>query len=179
MSSPPAVSVLMTAFNRELYVGPAIESVLAQTLGDFELVVVDDGSGDRTVDIARSYEADPRVRVIVNERNLGDYPNRNRAAALARGRFIKYHDSDDVMYAHCLETMVGALDTMPEAGFGLSVDSASSGGHDSPDGPCPPLLTRTRCPRQKTPGLPGLHRHSRRRSFRRQGNFRHRTIRAA
>jgi len=135
MSAPPAVSVLMTAFNRERYVAPAIESVLAQTFGDFELIVVDDGSKDRTVDIARSYEADPRVRVVVNERNLGDYPNRNRAAALARGRFIKYQDSDDVMYPHCLATMVPPLAAESRAGLALS-----SGWH-WPGGPCPMLLT--------------------------------------
>lgn len=139
MSAPPAVSVLVTAFNRERYVAEAIESVQAQTFGDFELIVVDDRSDDRTVDIARGYEADPRVRVVVNERNLGDYPNRNRAAALARGRFIKYHDSDDLMYPHCLETMVGALGAMPEAGLGLSVDTRGLGGS------YPMLLTPRMC----------------------------------
>lgn len=139
MSARPAVSVLMTAFNRERYVSHAIESVLAQGFGDFELIVVDDRSADRTVEVALGYGRDPRVRVVVNERNLGDYPNRNRAAALARGRFIKYHDSDDVMYAHCLETMVGALDAMPEAGVGLSVDTGGVGG------PYPMLLTPRMC----------------------------------
>ncbi|MBI1725717.1 MAG: glycosyltransferase family 2 protein [Candidatus Rokubacteria bacterium] len=135
MSAPPAVSVLMTAFNREPHIALAIESVLAQTFGDFELIVVDDRSGDRTVDIARSYEPDPRVRVVVNDRNLGDYPNRNRAAALARGAFLKYHDSDDLMYPHCLETMVGMLRAAPGAGFGMSTRTSW------PGGPCPMLLT--------------------------------------
>ena len=133
--SAPAVSVLMTAFNRERYVAEAIESVLGQTFEDFELVVVDDASHDRTVDIARKYEADPRVRVVVNERNLGDYPNRNRAAALARGAFIKFHDSDDVMYPHCLAAMVEPLRAEPGAALALS-----SGWH-WPGGPCPMLLT--------------------------------------
>ncbi len=133
--SAPAVSVLMTAFNRERYIALAIESVLGQSFEDFELVVVDDASDDRTVDIARKYEADPRVRVVVNERNLGDYPNRNRAAALARGEFIKYHDSDDVMYPHCLAAMAPPLRAAPSAGLALS-----SGWH-WPGGPCPLLLT--------------------------------------
>src|SRR5438128_1106653 len=133
--SAPAVSVLMTAFNRERYVAEAIASVLGQTFEDFELVVVDDASHDRTVDIARKYEADPRVRVVVNERNLGDYPNRNRAAALARGAFIKFHDSDDVMYPHCLAAMVEPLRAEPGAALALS-----SGWH-WPGGPCPMLLT--------------------------------------
>jgi hypothetical protein len=125
----PAVSVLMTAFNRERYIGAAIESVLAQTCTDFELVIVDDRSTDASVEIARQYAAqDSRIRVSVNERNLGDYPNRNHAASLARGRFLKYHDSDDLLYPHCLEVMVGALESEPRAGFALSGGSYWQGG---------------------------------------------------
>src|SRR5207245_7643788 len=84
--SAPTVSVLMTAYNREQYIASSIESVLVQTFDDLELVIVDDGSTDGTVEIARHFaRQDPRVRVDVNDRNLGDYANRNRAAALARG----------------------------------------------------------------------------------------------
>jgi hypothetical protein len=97
--------------------------------------VMDDASEDSTVEIARKYQSDGRVRVAVNARNFGDYPNRNRAASLAQGRFLKYHDSDDVMYPHCLATMVPALDAEPGAGFALSC------GHHWPGGPCPMLLT--------------------------------------
>ena len=61
----PLVSVLLTAFNRESYLAASIESVLAQTWGDFELIVVDDRSTDGTIDIARRYERlDSRVRVV-------------------------------------------------------------------------------------------------------------------
>src|SRR5262249_14421824 len=99
----PIVSVLMTAYNRASFIAPAIESVLAQTFADFELVIVDDCSTDDTPDIARRYaRLDSRVRVLINERNLGDYGNRNHAAALGRGQFLKFHDSDDMMYPHCL-----------------------------------------------------------------------------
>jgi glycosyltransferase involved in cell wall biosynthesis len=129
------VSVLLTAYNRERYVASAIESVLAQGFTDFELVVVDDASTDATVPVARRYEDDPRVRVVVNEGNLGQFGNRNRAAALARGEFIKYHDSDDLMYPHCLGTMVGVLAAEPMASFALST------GWHWPGGPCPMLLT--------------------------------------
>lgn len=136
----PRVSVVMTTFNRERYVGEAIESVLAQTFRDFELVIVDDASTDGTVAIARRYEAsDPRVRVIVNERNLGDYPNRNHAATLVRGELFKYHDSDDVMYPGCLQAMVAALDAEPSADFALTASRAWSGG------PTPMLLTPEMC----------------------------------
>jgi glycosyltransferase involved in cell wall biosynthesis len=132
----PLVSVLLTSYNREAFIAEAIESVLAQTLTDFELIICDDQSRDRTRDIVDEYaRRDPRIRASVNQRNLGDYPNRNKAASLARGRFLKYHDSDDVMYRHCLAVMVEALDAEPRAGFALS------GSRDWPGGRCPMLLT--------------------------------------
>ncbi len=111
----------MTAFNREKYIGQAIESVLASTLPNFELIIVDDQSHDRTLEIARSYAAkDERVRVFRNEVNLGDYPNRNKAASYAKGKYIKYLDSDDLIYPHGLEVMVGAMEAFSHAGYGLS-----------------------------------------------------------
>ena len=132
----PMISVLLTSYNRERYIAESIESVLAQTLTDFELIVSDDASWDGTVAIANDYaRRDSRVRVSVNANNLGDYPNRNRVASLARGRFLKYHDSDDVMYRHCLGVMVEALDAESRAGFALS------GSRDWPGGRCPMLLT--------------------------------------
>jgi glycosyltransferase involved in cell wall biosynthesis len=124
----PAVSVLMTAYNREDLIAESIESVLAQTFTDFELIVVDDCSSDRTVEVVQRYLTDPRLRLVRNPRNLGDYPNRNHASTFARGEFLKYHDSDDVMYPHCLEIMVGALRQHPPAGFALSGDRGWSGG---------------------------------------------------
>jgi glycosyltransferase involved in cell wall biosynthesis len=136
MTNSPLVSVLLTSFNREDFIAESIESVLAQTFTDFELIVCDDQSHDRTRDIVDDYAGrDPRIRASVNERNLGDYPNRNKAASLARGRFLKYHDSDDVMYRHCLEVMVDALIAEPRAGFALSASRSW------PGGPCPMLLT--------------------------------------
>ncbi len=117
----PVVSVLMTAFNREQYIAAAIESVLASTLSDFELIVTDDCSSDHTVAIAKAFEQkDQRIKVYVNEKNLGDYPNRNKAASCAKGKYIKYLDSDDLMYPHCLQVMVQAMEQFPEAGYGLS-----------------------------------------------------------
>lgn len=128
MSDQPLVSVLMTAYNRSRYMPEAIHSVLASTMPDFELIIVDDASTDDTVAVARSFErSDPRVRVHVNVSNLGDYANRNRAASLARGRYLKYLDSDDVMYPWCLAAMTSAMEAHPEAGFGLSSIPEPSG----------------------------------------------------
>lgn len=146
--SAPRVSVLMTSYNRERYLGAAIESVLAQTFPDFELLVVDDRSTDRSVEVARGYERrDSRVRVVVNEANLGDYANRNRAASLARASFLKYHDSDDLMYPHCLATQLGLLQTEPRAALALS-----AGGY-WPGGPCPMLSTPQMSYRREFLGL--------------------------
>jgi glycosyltransferase involved in cell wall biosynthesis len=121
MVTKPVISVLMTAFNREKYIAEAIESVLASTYKDFELIIVDDCSKDNTVEIARKYEIqDSRVRVYVNKENLGDYPNRNKAASYAKGKYLKYLDSDDVMDSNCLAIMFTKMDAHPECAFGIS-----------------------------------------------------------
>jgi glycosyltransferase involved in cell wall biosynthesis len=134
--SQPRISVLLTSFNREDYIAESIESVLAQSETDFELVISDDCSRDGTVAIINEYaKRDSRIRVSINERNLGDYANRRRVATLALGRFLKYHDSDDLMYRHCLATMVEPLEAEPRAAFALS------GARGWPGGPCPMLLT--------------------------------------
>ncbi len=117
----PLVSVLMTTYNREKYLGAAIESVMASTYQNWELLVVDDRSKDKSVEIAQSYAAkDPRVKVILNEKNLGDYPNRNKAASLAQGKYLKYVDADDMIYPLGLEILVTGMEKFPEAGWGLS-----------------------------------------------------------
>lgn len=130
------LTVVVTSFNRERYLGESIESVLSNTFENFELLVVDDASPDGSVELAQSYSrADKRVRVVVNDRNLGDYPNRNRALELVTTPFIKYHDSDDLMYRHCLETFMTCLCSEQTAGFALSSGRGWSGG------PSPMLLT--------------------------------------
>lgn len=116
----PLVSVLMTAYNREKYIGEAIESVLASTYTNFELIITDDGSKDKTVEIARGYAAkDERVKIFINEKNLGDYPNRNHAASLAVGKYLKYVDADDYLYPWGLDILVKCMEDNPEAGWGL------------------------------------------------------------
>ncbi len=116
----PLVSVLMTAYNRQRYIAEAIQSVLASTYENFELIIVDDGSKDDTVSIAKEYaQKDGRITVYVNETNLGDYPNRNKAASYAKGKYLKYVDADDLIYPHGLELLVNMMEQFPEAGWGL------------------------------------------------------------
>lgn len=116
----PIISVLMTVYNREKYIAQAIESVLASTYQRWELILVDDRSKDNSVVIAQSYAVkDSRIKVFINETNLGDYPNRNQAAAYAQGKYLKYVDADDLIYPYGLERLVSYMEQFPEAGYGL------------------------------------------------------------
>ena len=116
----PLISVLMTAFNRELYIAEAIESVLASTFQDFELIIVDDCSVDSTLAIAKKYVLqNSKIKLYVNEVNLGQFKNRNKAASLASGTFIKFFDSDDVMHNDLLEITVQAMLAYPTALVGI------------------------------------------------------------
>lgn len=127
--TPPRVTVLLTVYNREPFIAESIESVLGQSFTDFELLIVDNASTDRSVEIARQYAArDARIRIVVNDHNLGQFGNRNKSASLATGEFLKYHDSDDVMYPHCLEVLVDSLDRFPEAGFAMTRSAYWPGG---------------------------------------------------
>jgi glycosyltransferase involved in cell wall biosynthesis len=117
----PLVSVLITVFNRERYLAAAVDSVLAQTMQDFEIIIVDDCSTDGSAEIAKSYLArDSRVRFSRNDRNLGDYPNRMQAARQAHGRYLKYVDSDDLIYPHSLAIMVESMEAHRDSALGLS-----------------------------------------------------------
>ncbi len=110
----------MTAFNREKYIAEAIISVLKSTYNNFELIIVDDCSDDHTVNIARDYAlVDTRISVYENEKNLGDYLNRNKAASFAKGKYLKYLDSDDLILPWGLEIMVYCMEKCPKAALGL------------------------------------------------------------
>lgn len=116
LPSPPTISLAMTAFNRERFIGEAIESVVRQTRGDFELIVWDDGSSDQTVEIARRFERDdPRVRVVAGE-HRGHAPSLRDAWAQARGIYLGSVDSDDRLAPTTLAETAEVLDTCPEIG---------------------------------------------------------------
>ena len=110
----PTFSIVMPAYNAGATVGPAIESVLAQTRGDFELIVVDDGSTDDTVDRVQPYLFDGRVKFI-SQPNLGPSSARNTAIAAARGTYASLLDSDDLWLPHYLEVMAATLAAAPAA----------------------------------------------------------------
>jgi glycosyltransferase involved in cell wall biosynthesis len=120
MNGLPFVSILMTAYNREKYIANAIQSVLESTYKNYELIIVDDCSTDNTFNIAKQYETkDKRVITYKNLKNLGDYPNRNKAASYAKGKYLKYVDADDKIYPFGLEIMVQQMEKFETAGWGL------------------------------------------------------------
>src|SRR4051794_39573356 len=107
----PLVSVLMTAYNRQQFIAEAIESVLGSTYKNFELIICDDSSTDDTLAIAKRYALrDERVKVYSNPKRLGQFPNRNRSSEYAKGKYIKYLDSDDIILPDGLEYCVTEME---------------------------------------------------------------------
>ena len=116
MAGPPRASVCIPTCDGEQFVAEAIESVLAQTFDDFELLVIDDRSGDRTLDIVGSYR-DPRLHVHQNDARLGIAGNWNRCLELARGEFFCLFHQDDVMLPENLAQKIQLLEADPSVGF--------------------------------------------------------------
>ena len=100
----------MPVYNGEKYVGEAIDSILAQTFSDFELIIVDDGSQDRSAEVIREYEKrDERIRFLRHERNRGEAAARNRGLDAATGDYIAAMDCDDLSLPQRLEEQVRYL----------------------------------------------------------------------
>lgn len=120
MDGKPFVSILITAYNREKLIVEALESVLKCTYENIEIIVVDDFSKDNTLNVIKGFAArDSRIRFYQNEENLGDYPNRNRAASYVRGDYFTYLDSDDRMLPDGLDRCMVAMLKYPQAGIGM------------------------------------------------------------
>jgi glycosyltransferase involved in cell wall biosynthesis len=94
-SETPLVSVVMPAYNVEDYIEEAVNSILGQSYSNFEFIIIDDGSTDRTPEILKSF-TDPRIKLIFSEKNEGNYPARNKGCQLAKGRYIAVMDADDI-----------------------------------------------------------------------------------
>lgn len=111
----PRVSVIMTVYNGEKYIAEAIESLLNQSMPDFELLIVNDGSTDKTTDVVKKY-TDPRIRLIENEVNKGSIFSRNRAVKESCASYIAILDSDDVALPRRFEVEINFLDNHPDFG---------------------------------------------------------------
>ncbi len=111
----PEVSVVMAAKNYAHFIAQAIDSVFAQTVADWELVVVDDGSTDATPAAVRPYLGDPRVRYVRSDR-LGQSRAKNLGERLSRGAFVAYLDADDAWLPTKLEAQLAVLRSRPRVG---------------------------------------------------------------
>lgn len=115
MSKTPKVTVLMSVYNSEQYLREAIDSILGQTYTDFEFLIINDGSKDKSLDIIKSYD-DPRIRLI-SRANKGLTASLNEGIEKAKGEYIARQDSDDVSVLDRLEKEVAYLDAHPSVGL--------------------------------------------------------------
>ena len=111
----PLVSIVMPVKDGAEHIAQAIDSLLKQTLTDFELIVIDDGSKDHTAQIVKGY-SDPRI-TLYSQENQGVSKAANRGFGLTRGRYITRHDHDDISLPTRLETQVAFLKAHPECGL--------------------------------------------------------------
>jgi len=114
-AKPPVVSVVIGSYNHEAYVGATLDSVLNQTFQDFEILVTDDGSSDRTADVVASY-TDPRIKLKRFEKNKGACWATNDGIRRSQGKYIAILNSDDEFMPHKLQKQVEFLDAHPEIG---------------------------------------------------------------
>jgi glycosyltransferase involved in cell wall biosynthesis len=112
----PKVSIVMPVYNGEKHLREAVDSMLAQSFPDFELVIVNDGSTDRSVEIIEGYD-DPRIRLIENSLGKGVVGARNTGIANANGKYVAMMDCDDIAYPTRLEEQVAFLDDHPDYGM--------------------------------------------------------------
>lgn len=109
----PRVTVLMSVYNGLPHLQAAIDSTLAQTLVDFELLIVHDAGTDGSLDLIKSY-ADPRIRLVLNEHNLGTARTMNRGTELARTQYVARLDQDDVSLPRRLEAQLAFMEARPD-----------------------------------------------------------------
>lgn len=128
----PQVSVIVPAFNAAQTIATTIQSVLAQSMPDFEMVICNDASTDNTVEVVESF-ADDRIRLIKNPVNLGEGLTRDQAIAASRGHWLAVLDADDAWLPNRLERMLGAIEGHQNA---MVFDDIMTC-HDTPDGLAP------------------------------------------
>lgn len=141
----PHVSVVIPTYNRAHLVGRTIESLVAQSFQDWDLLVVDDASSDETVDVVKGYcQRDDRIRLMVNEQNLGLTRNWNHCLEMAAGPLVELLQSDDLIDADYLELVSRFFDEHPQVGFVAAscryIDA--DGKTTDPGSPRPPKLCR-------------------------------------
>ena len=111
----PRLTLGLPVYNGERFLAASLDALLAQTYSDFELIISDNGSTDRTIEIARHYQSiDPRVRYIRHPQNRGSTFNHNFVIEQSRGEFFKWASDDDLYAPDLLQRCIDALDSFPE-----------------------------------------------------------------
>jgi len=109
------VSVIMSAFNEENYLKESVESILSQTYGDFEFIIINDNSTDKTKDILNNLaKKDSRIKIITNIQNIGLTKSLNKAIKIARGEYIARQDADDISLPERFKSQIEFLDNNPD-----------------------------------------------------------------
>lgn len=114
----PRTSIVIPTYNREATISRAIDSVLEQTVDDYEIVIVDDGSEDSTQEVIKEYNHN-QIRYIEHEQNRGQNVARNTGLRASEGVYISYLDSDDVLLPQHLEKVVNKLEELPDEYAGV------------------------------------------------------------
>lgn len=110
MESQPLVSVIMPCYNMESYVADSIASVQRQTYHQWELLIVDDASTDRTVEIVQGLaDQDDKIRFVIKPQHSGIADTRNQCIQMAQGRFLAFLDADDIWHPEKLETQISFM----------------------------------------------------------------------
>jgi glycosyltransferase involved in cell wall biosynthesis len=125
MDNKPDISVLMSVYNGEKYLLPAVESILQQSFQDFEFLIINDGSDDSTRDLLDSLK-DSRIKIITNHKNLGLTKSLNIGLQIAAGKYIARFDSDDIAFRNRLMVQYHFLEQNPHIGV-LGTNALSNG----------------------------------------------------
>ncbi|TLU84245.1 MAG: glycosyltransferase [Chlorobium sp.] len=118
MLDRPYVTVTIPMYNNARFIEETINSILAQSFSDFELLVYDDNSTDGSYEIAKSF-SDSRIRIYRNDVNLGPEKNWNKAISSIRGKYVKLVCGDDILYPECLEKQVAVFEDPVNTGLSL------------------------------------------------------------
>jgi glycosyltransferase involved in cell wall biosynthesis len=136
LAEEPLVSIVLPVYNRQKYLGKAIDSVLKQTYKNWELIIADDASTEETQEFLKTYQNNPQIKICFHSQNLGLFPNLNRGIRQSQGTYVLLLCSDDFLLPNCIEQHLNVLQDYPSAGLILTpLNVVDSNGNDLPSGP--------------------------------------------
>jgi glycosyltransferase involved in cell wall biosynthesis len=135
LAQEPLVSIVLPVYNRQKYLGKAIDSVLKQTYKNWELIIADDASAEETQEFIKTYQDNPQIKIFLNSKNLGLFPNLNQAIGRSQGTYVLLLCSDDVLLPNCIEQHLNVLQDYPSAGLILTpLNVVDANGNELPSG---------------------------------------------